>query len=167
MFQKGQKRSITKILELFSEIPEPISASVLSMGRFRNFPSGEILFCLGDPAKEVFLLIEGRVKTTQVTKNGEEVILRLESPTDLFGSLGMDLQGRHNSTAQAIEESKALVWDTNMFKAALSRFPILERNMQGILERRIRSEERRVGKECRAGVGAETGNKNVQSRSEK
>ncbi len=143
MFQKGQKRSITKILELFSEIPEPISASVLSMGRFRNFPSGEILFCLGDPAKEVFLLIEGRVKTTQVTKNGEEVILRLESPTDLFGSLGMDLQGRHNSTAQAIEESKALVWDTNMFKAALSRFPILERNMQGILERRIRELEQR------------------------
>src|SRR6266567_1348186 len=135
MFQKGQKRSITKILELFSEIPEPISASVLSMGRFRNFPSGEILFCLGDPAKEVFLLIEGCVKTTQVTKNGEEVILRLESPTDLFGSLGMDLQGRHNSTAQAIEESKALVWDTNMFKAALSRFPILERRIRELEQR--------------------------------
>jgi CRP/FNR family transcriptional regulator, nitrogen oxide reductase regulator len=143
MFQKGEKRSITKILELFSQIPEPISASVLSMGRFRNFPSGEILFCLGDPAKEVFLLIEGRVKTTQLTKNGKEVILRLESPTDLFGSLGMDLQGRHNSTAQAIEESKALVWDTNMFKAALSRFPILERNTQGILERRICELEQR------------------------
>src|SRR2546430_17731189 len=55
----------------------------------------------------------------------------------------MDLQGRHNSTAQAIEESKALVWDTNMFKAALSRFPILERNTQGILERRIRELEQR------------------------
>src|SRR5207244_13449551 len=61
----------------------------------------------------------------------------------LFGSLGMDLQGRHNSTAQAIEESKSLVWDTNMFKAALSRFPILERNKQGILERRIRELEQR------------------------
>ena len=128
MFQKTQKRSTTKILDLFSEIPESVSASVLSMGRFRNFPSGEVLFCLGDPAKEVFLLIQGRVKTTQVTKNGEEVILRLESPGDLIGSLGMDLQDRHNSTAQAIEESKALVWDSHTFKAALGRFPMLERN---------------------------------------
>src|SRR5437660_11560140 len=100
MFQKGQKRSITKILELFSEIPEPISASVLSMGRFRNFPSGEILVCLGDPAQELFLMIEGCVKTTQVTKNGEEVIVRLESPSDLFGTIVKDLQGRHKSTAQ-------------------------------------------------------------------
>ena len=105
MFQKSQKRSITKILELFSEIPESVSASVLSMGRFRNFPIGEVLFCLGDPVKEVFLLIQGRVKTTQVTKNGEEVILRLESPGDLIGVLGADPQGTHNSTAQAIEES--------------------------------------------------------------
>jgi CRP/FNR family transcriptional regulator, nitrogen oxide reductase regulator len=141
MFQTSQKRSIT--LELFSEIPEPISASVLSVGRFRNFPSGEVLFCLGDPAKEVFLLIQGRVKTTQVTENGDEVILRLEAPGDLLGSIGMDLQGRHNSTAQAIEESKALVWDTNTFKAALSRFPILERNTQRILEQRICELEQR------------------------
>jgi hypothetical protein len=37
MFQETQKRSITKILELFSEVPESVSASVLSMGRFRNF----------------------------------------------------------------------------------------------------------------------------------
>ena len=143
MFQKSQKRSITKMLELFSEIPEPISASVLSMGRFKSFPSGEVLFCVGDPAKEVFLLIQGRVKTTQVSKNGEEVILRLESLGDLLGSLGMDLQGRHNSTAQAIEESKALVWDANTFKAALSRLPVLERNMQCILERRIYELEQR------------------------
>src|SRR5207253_10104712 len=41
------------------------------------------------------------------------------------------------------EESKALVWDANVFKAALSRFPILERNTQGILERRIRELEQR------------------------
>lgn len=143
MFQKNQKRSITKILDLFSEIPESVSARVLSMGRFRNFPSGEVLFCLEDPAKEVFLLIQGRVKTTQVTKNGEEVILRLESPGDLIGSLGMVSQGRHNSTAQAIEESKALVWDTNTFTAALSCFPILARNTQRILEQRIYELEQR------------------------
>ncbi len=143
MFQKSQKRSITKILDIFSEIPESISANILSMGRFRNFPSGEVLFCLGDPEKEVFLLIQGRVKTTQVTKNGEEIILCLESPGDLIGSLGMDLQGRHNSTAQAIDESKALVWDTATFRAALSRFPILERNAQCILARRIYELEQR------------------------
>jgi CRP-like cAMP-binding protein len=137
MLQKSQKLSTTKILELFSDVPESVSTDLLSRGRFRDFSSGDVLFCLADPAKEILLLTEGRVKITQVTKNGEEVILRLDSPGDLIGLLGMLLGGTHDATAQAIEESKALVWDAGTFKDALSRSPILERNTQLFLERRI------------------------------
>ena len=137
MLQKGQKLPTTMILELFSDVPEPVSANLLSKGRFRDFLSGDVLFCLGDLAKEVFLLTQGRVKKTQVTKNGEEIILRLDSPGDLIGSLGMYFGGTHNSTAQAIEGSQALVWDVNTFKDALHRSPILVRNTQRFLERRI------------------------------
>jgi len=143
MVQKSQKLPTTKILELFSDIPESVSTNLLSRGRFRDFPSGDVLFCFGDPAKEVFLLTEGRVKITQVTKNGEEVILRLDSPGDLIGSLGMHLGGTHNATAQAIEESKALVWDAQTFNDALSRSAVLERNTQRFLERRIYELEQR------------------------
>ena len=137
MLQKSQKLPTTKILELFSDVPESVSTNLLSRGRFRDFSSGDVLFCLADPAKEIFLLTEGRVKITQVTQNGEEVILRLDSPGDLIGSLGMLLGETHNASAQAIEESKAIVWDAGTFKDALSRSPILERNTQRFLERHI------------------------------
>jgi CRP/FNR family transcriptional regulator, nitrogen oxide reductase regulator len=143
MLQKSQELPKAKILELFSDTPEPVSTNLLSKGRFRHFLSGEVLFCFGDLAKEVFLLTHGRVKITQVTKNGEEVVLRLDSPGDLVGPLGMHLAGTHNSTAQAIEESQALVWDVNTFKDALNRSPILERNTQHFLERRISELEQR------------------------
>jgi CRP-like cAMP-binding protein len=143
MLQKSQRLPTTKILELFSDIPESVSTNLLSTGRFRGFSSGDVLFCLGDPAKEIFLLTEGRVKITQVTKNGEEVILRLASPGDLIGLLGMLLAGTHNEAALAIEESKALVWDAGTFKDALSRSPILEQNTQRFLERRIYELEQR------------------------
>ena len=137
MLQQSQKLPATKILELFSDVPASVSTNLLSRGHFRNLLTGDVLFCVGDPAKEVFLLTEGRVRTTQVTKNGEEVILRLDSPGDLIGSLGMHLAVTHNATAQAIEESKALVWDANTFKDALRRSPILERNTQRFLKRCI------------------------------
>lgn len=142
MSQNGQKLPITQ-MKLFSNIPASISAAVLSIGHLRNFLTGDVLFCIGDPAKNVFLLTQGRVMITQVTKNGEEVILRLDSPGDLIGSLGTDLHAAHNSTAQAIEKSRALVWETNAFKAALNRIPILQRNTQDVLERRIAELERR------------------------
>lgn len=143
MLQKCQKLPTTKILELFSDIPESVSTALLSRSRFRDFSSGDVLFCLGDPAKELFLLTEGRVKITQVTKNGEEVILRLDSPGDLIGLLGMLLAGTHNVAAQAIEESKAIVWDAGTFKDALSRSPVLERNTQRFVEQRIYDLEQR------------------------
>lgn len=143
MLRKSQKLPTSKVLELFSDVPESFATNLLSRGRFRDFSSGDVLFCLGGPAKEVFLLTEGRVKITQVTKSGEEVILRLDSPGDLIGSLGMHLAGTHNSSAQAIEESKALVWDASAFKDALSRSSILERNAQRVLERRIHELEQR------------------------
>ena len=144
MFRKSQNHPINEGWELFSGVPEFVSTNVLSKGHLRNFPSGGVLFSFGDPAKEVFLLTKGHVKITQVTKNGEEVVLRLDSPGRIIGSLAIGLPGIHNSTAQAIEESKAFVWDAYTFGAALSQFPVLARNLQRILQQRIAELEQRV-----------------------
>lgn len=143
MLQKNKELAATKILDLFSNIPESLSASFLSKGRFRSFLTGDVLFCFGNPATEVFLLTQGRVKMTQVTKDGEEVILRLDSQGDLIGALGMEPAGTHDSTAQAIEESQALVWDASTFRDALHRMPMLLRNTHQVLERRIQELEER------------------------
>lgn len=143
MLQKSKEFASTKILDLFSDIPEPLSASFVSKGHFRSFLTGDVLFWFGDPATEVFLLTQGRVKMTQVTKDGEEIILRLDSQGDLIGSLGMQPAATHDSTAQAIEEGQALVWDAGTFRDALRRIPMLERNTQQVLERRLHELEQR------------------------
>lgn len=141
---QGQGHLTMGSWELFSDISESVSTCILSRGHLRNFPSGEVLFSFGDTAKEVFLLTQGRVKITQVTKEGEEVVLRLDSPGGIIGSPCMGRQAMHNSTAQAIEESKTFFWDAHTFAAALNQFPVLERNVQRILEQRIHEIERRV-----------------------
>ena len=144
MSQKSPNHPINGGSELFSGLPEFVSATLLSRGHARNFLAGDALFSFGDPAREVFLLTQGRVKITQVTKNGDEVILRLDSPGTMIGSFAMGPEGMHNSTAQAIEESKTLVWDTHTFVAALTQFPALERNVQRILQQRVAEMEQRV-----------------------
>jgi len=47
------------------------------------------MFLAGNPIKETLFLTDGRVKITQLGENGTEVILRLTSPGDVIGDLGL------------------------------------------------------------------------------
>ena len=44
-------------------------------GRSRRVARGALLFHQGEPAEAFFILIEGRLRLTQITPNGDQVIL--------------------------------------------------------------------------------------------
>lgn len=142
MFQESNKTSTFK--NLFAGLADSACREILSTAHPREFLRKDFIFSAGSPVKEVFLLTSGCVRVIQVTENGEEVTLRLNTPGELVNALGMVSQGTHNTTAQAIQESQTLVWKTSTFEAALDRFPILERNAQHMVERRICELGRRV-----------------------
>ena len=133
-----------QVSELFADLPGHESRTVLSAARSRNFVSREVVFLAGDPAKEVFLLASGWVKVTQVSGSGLEVILRIDPPGEIIGTFGPGAEGKHTSTAQALEECEMLVWDSASFESLLERFPLLRRNMGRILERRLSELEVRL-----------------------
>jgi CRP-like cAMP-binding protein len=120
----------------------PTFTQVLAAARPKDFATRDIIFVSGDPAKEVFLLLSGRVRITQFSRNAE-VILRLELPGELIGEIAPAPGGAHSLTAQADQDCRTLIWDRPAFEAAAMRFPILQRNRQRIAERRIRELEDR------------------------
>jgi CRP/FNR family transcriptional regulator, nitrogen oxide reductase regulator len=139
-----QKNPIAKVSELFADVPGSVCKEILALARPRDFISRDVIFSAGAPAKEIFLLTSGRVKITQVSQNGNEVILRLDLPGDVMGALALEPEGTHSSTAQAIQDCRTVAWDATTFEAVLERFPILRRNTERILERRICQLERRL-----------------------
>src|SRR4051794_30519402 len=73
----------------------------------RTFASGEALFREGEPAKEAFLLQEGRVRLLKRVRTVERSLMVVR-PGDLFGeSALLDLSAR-NSTAVALTDGVAL-----------------------------------------------------------
>lgn len=134
---------IVKRSELFRDLPNRACNHVLAAARPKDFAAREMIFVAGDPAKEVFLLVSGRVRVMQFGRNAEELILRLEMPGELIGEIAPILVGTHPSTAQADRDCRTIVWDTPAFEAAAMRFPILQRNRRRIAERRIRELEDR------------------------
>jgi len=50
---------------------------------------------------------------------------------------------KHSATAQALQDCEVLVWSAVTFEAALERFPVLQRNAERIIQRRLKELESR------------------------
>ena len=102
-----------------------------------------MIYFAGDPIEQIFLLTSGRVKITQFSERGTEVILRLCIPGEVISELAVVPGSRHSTTAQAAQDCEVLALDSATFEAAMERFPDLRCNVKHILEQRLEELERR------------------------
>lgn len=123
------------VVELFEGISASDCQKILANAYQREIVPSEFIFRAGDPRKSVLLLLEGRVKVTQFSRTGDEVILWLNFPGQIVGSLTLEPEGTYSSTAQAVQPCKMVVWDADAFKSNLQLFPSLVRNSQRVIAR--------------------------------
>jgi len=88
----------------------------------RNYPAGRQLYSVGNPARSVFLVQSGLIKTSAVSEEGEEVTLRLFKAGDLLGELCLCGGGRREA-AVALENSAVIEVPLSSLMAQLSRDP--------------------------------------------
>jgi CRP-like cAMP-binding protein len=143
MVETIEKSPLVEMSELFADLPSSVSTDIVSMARHRDYACRQVLFFAGDPIMETLLLTDGRAKIIQLGEGGTEVILRFSVPGEVIGELGLVPGGTHSSTAQALQSCKVLVWSAATFEAALERFPVLQRNAERIIQRRLEELESR------------------------
>jgi len=114
---------------LFRDVSQEDFRRISAAARLKRLTRGDTLYWEGDTVNQVFLLISGFVKMSQLGSNGVEVILRLGTPGEVLGAERLFSTGRHSTTAQAIRGCGALVWDAAVFKAQVERLPVLHQNM--------------------------------------
>ena len=106
--------------------------------------SGRSFFREGDAARFFFVLRRGRVKFTQVTPEGHEVILRLLGPGEPFGGVAaIEDNGTYPVTARAVEASEAYAWDGAKITALMHRYPSIAINAARMIARRLHELQRR------------------------
>ena len=143
MAEAIEKSPSLEMSELFVDLPSSVCAEIVATARPRDYACRQVMFLAGDTIKEILLLTDGRAKTIQLAESGSEVIIRFTVPGEVIGELGLAPGSTHSSTAQALQDSKVLVWGAESFEAALERFPILQSNVERILARRLDELERR------------------------
>ncbi|PYT90781.1 MAG: hypothetical protein DMG41_03580 [Acidobacteria bacterium] len=85
----GRQVNLQNCYELLANtlhIPCPSALLLLPSknARPKDFATRDMIFVAGDPAKEVFLLVSGRVRIMQFCRNVREGIVRLERPGELI-----------------------------------------------------------------------------------
>jgi CRP-like cAMP-binding protein len=139
----NEKIAFVQRLPLFSSVSATDCGTIISTARERSLRRHQTIFCEGEPVQQIFVLLSGCVKITQLGLRGDEVILRLCGVGDAIGGFQLTTNCNQVSTAQAVQPSTALVWQVTSFERLLERFPDFRCNTVRALDERLRELEQR------------------------
>jgi CRP-like cAMP-binding protein len=130
-------RGLIKGLALFQNMGDGELDLLLGGASSRRIAAGLAVFEQGAPAAEFFVLLHGRLKVTQVTPDGQQIVVRVVNPGDLFGIANALQRRDYPGTATAAVDSIALVWPMSAWDEAMRNHPSLASNAMQTIGQRL------------------------------
>jgi len=128
---------------LFSGLSRQDCLEIASCAKARAFARDELLFMQGQPVRNLVLIQSGKVKLTQLSPNGNEVILWMNGSGDTVGIPANTSVASHSCSARAMEHCRALTWEYARLQQLLVQFPQIRNNINQILASRLNELEER------------------------
>lgn len=129
--------SILANVPLFTGLEPLILVDALSVARVRRMLAGGFYFRENDPATHLYVLTEGRLKITQLTPEGHQVIHMLLTGGQPFGGVAALGEGEYPVTAEAVDDCVALSWDAQTMTGLMRKYPDIAINTARFLARRF------------------------------
>jgi CRP-like cAMP-binding protein len=137
-------KSVVRAFSLFEKMPDTDLEALLAQASTKRIAPGEAFFEQGGAATHFFLLIHGRLKVTQVTADGQQIIVRVVHPGDLFGFAKALRRTDYPGTALAVTESLALMWPTELWPQFIDRSPHLAVSALNTIGQRLEEAHTRI-----------------------
>lgn len=115
-------------IDLFNGLERSTLEAVVAAAVERSCETGGFFFMQGDPADSIFLLVRGRIKLLQTSSDGLQVLMRTTASYALFGAVALAHIAAYPVSAQAVQESTALVWPKRKMMEFVQREPRLAMN---------------------------------------
>jgi CRP-like cAMP-binding protein len=128
---------------LFTGLTREECLEIAACAKARYFARDELIFMQGHPARDMILLQAGSVKLSQISLNGNEVILSMRGKGDTVGTQSDGQQHIYTSSARAVERCKALSWEHSRVPRLIADYPAIRRNLNHILSAQLYELEER------------------------
>lgn len=90
-------------------LPEVVLDALLRKGQVRTYAKGALIYRRGDPSESLMVVITGRVKISNTSVGGKEVVLDFLGVGDIYGEFSA-LDGKERAVdAFALEDSEVFV----------------------------------------------------------
>ena len=99
------ERSIVELLgrsALFGSLSEADRAAIAGRMRRVQFEPDQMIFSRGDPGREIYLVIQGRIRLSVLSSDGRELSLDHAAPGGIFGEIATLDGGERTAGATAI-----------------------------------------------------------------
>lgn len=119
--------------EIFRTLPEDVLDDVIIDSFRKRLSKDEILFHRGDPVSTVYVVVVGRLRATQKTPHGAQVIIRFLGPGDLAGYMALLGAPEYPGTVTAIDDVHLIGWSKSAIQQLMERHPRIAMNAVALL----------------------------------
>lgn len=119
-------------------LSEDLAEQLSSLARSIKLSAGETLFHAGDPGNGFYAVLEGSIKVSVISNEGEEQLLAVFGPGSLVGELAL-LDGRPRSaTVTALKPSNLAFIERTAFERFATENPAVYQHMLCVVGTRLR-----------------------------
>ena len=123
---------------IFSVVVRDHLAELRDFTAERRHERGQTVYCLDDPADEIYLVREGRVKILRLSPDGQQKTLDIYQPGDFFGELCICGGQRRTEQAVALEPLHTTCFQVQGLMKLLRRSPDMVLELLQLLCARLR-----------------------------
>jgi CRP-like cAMP-binding protein len=127
MLTPAQCEAVTRCA-LFQDVSADDSAAIIAAGRFYEMPPGGFFFHQGEDSTMLYVIAEGRVKLTQVTDDGQQIIVDYFGPGEGLGIIVALNLVPYPLSAEAIEPCTTVGWTRQTMRDLMLRHSRLALN---------------------------------------
>ncbi len=129
---------------LFNELSDDDLTAVMNAGRIIKIPEGEFFFHQGEDADMMYVLLTGRVKLSQVSGDGQQIIIDYFGPGNGLGVIVALSYMEYPLSSEAIEPCTAVGWSRETMRQLMREYPQLGLNGINMIGRRFALLQKRL-----------------------
>jgi CRP-like cAMP-binding protein len=131
--------SLLASTELFSDLPPDVVEQLRAAAAIRRYRRGDLVFCQGDRASELFVVQTGQVAIATRSADGRESVVAVLETGELFGELPLFDGESRSADARALKPSEILAVAYDDVRRMLEPRPELLWVVVRLLARRLRA----------------------------
>jgi len=109
-----------------------------------EYGKGQTIYGPNTTSRNIYLVVNGRVGTSQIAEDGREVLLEIVRPDELFGESAFLDVSQRSERATALETAKLMTWAVSEMEDLVTRRPRLAVALLQIVAQRHAELTRRI-----------------------